>query len=760
MRQVIAFAFKSILTVSLATLAAIAPPLKAQGAPPSRVPANAPYKDASLPTEKRVADLLARMTLEEKATMLSGSGWMESSPIDRLGIPAIKMADGPMGVRSWAGSSAITNSVNSPLAKVQTTSFPSGVAMAATWDRDLVQREGQAIGQEVKALGRDMILGPTVNINRVPLWGRNFEGYGEDPYLAARMGVAYINGVQGEGVIPSLKHFAANNEEFERHRIDAYVDERTLHEIYLPAFKAGVEEAGVWTVMSAYNKLNGIHCAENPDLLTGILQKEFGFKGFVISDWGSTYSTAATVNAGMDLEMPGGKPMQAWLSTPQMQAAGNGAGWLTADKVLAEVKAGNITETTLNNNVTRILRVIFESGLFDHPHPGGGEVDTPAQRAVALQGATEGIVLLKNSGALLPLDTHKLHSIAVIGPNAAIARTGGGGSSLVKPKYAIAPLDAIRETIKQRAGPSIQVTYALGVSMENEDPAQDTPEARAKLLQEAVDAAAKSDIAVVVVGRYPKLEGEGFDVKTMDLPAGQDDLIQAVEKANPHTIVVLNTGDPVTMTKWLDQTPALLDMWYGGQEGGHALASILFGDANPSGKLPVSLPKKFEDSPAASNYPGQNLKVNYAEGIYVGYRYYDTKNVDPAFPFGFGLSYTTFEYSNLKVQPSRGKAGGFEPTVSLQVKNTGSRPGAEVVQLYIHDGHSKIDRPIHELKGFQRVDLQPGQTKTVNFTLDRAAFSYWSPEKKDWVADTGTFEIQIGASSRDIRLRAPLELTQ
>jgi beta-glucosidase len=739
--------FAALLVASLPSV------LRAQ----APIPANAPYKDASLPTEKRVADLLARMTLEEKATMLSGSGWMESAPIPRLGIPAIKMADGPLGVRSWAGSSAITNAAGNPV-KVLTTSFPSGVAMAATWDRDLVQREGQAIAQEVKALGRDMILGPTVNINRVPLWGRNFEGYGEDPYLTARLGVAYIKGVQSEGVIPSLKHFAANNEEFERHRIDAHVDERTLHEIYLPAFKAGVQEAGVWTVMSAYNKLNGVYCAENSDLLTGILQKEFGFKGFVVSDWGSTYSTAPTVNAGMDMEMPGGPPMQAWLATGQTQAAGNGAGWLTADKVLAEVKAGTITESTLDNNVTRILGVIFQSGLFDHPHPGGGEVDTPAQQAVALQGATEGIVLLKNTGNLLPLDPAKIHSIAVIGPNAAIARTGGGGSSLVKPKYAIAPLDGIRETIKQRAGQSIQVTYALGVSMEKEDPTQDTPEARAKSLNEAVDAASKADIAVIVVGRYPKLEGENFDVKTMDLPAGQDDLIQAVEKANPHTIVVLNTGNPVTMTKWLDQTPALLDLWYGGQEAGHALASILFGDANPSGKLPVSLPKEFEDSPAASNYPGQNLKVNYAEGIYIGYRYYDTKDVAPAFPFGFGLSYTTFEYSNLKVQPNATKAGQFEPQINLKIKNTGPRPGAEVVQLYIHDGHSKIDRPIHELKGFQRVELQPGETKTVTFTIDRAALSYWSPEKKDWVAEPGTFEIQIGASSRDIRLRAPLEL--
>ncbi|HMD76088.1 MAG TPA: glycoside hydrolase family 3 C-terminal domain-containing protein [Terracidiphilus sp.] len=755
-RFVVSISFFVVL-LSAATLDSTG--LQAQNAvqTAAAVPANAPYKDASLPAEKRVADLLSRMTLEEKAAMLSGSGWMESAPIERLGIPAIKMADGPMGVRSWAGSSAITSLPGAP-PKVLATSFPAGVATAATWDTDLVQREGQAIGQEVKALGRDMILGPTVNINRVPLWGRNFEGYGEDPYLAAQLGVAYIRGVQGEGVIPAIKHFDANNEEFERHRIDEQIDERTLHEIYLPAFKAAVQDAGVWSVMSAYNKVNGVHCAESVPLLRDILQKEFGFKGFVVSDWGSTYSTAATVNAGMDLEMPGGPPMRAWLANPRMQSSGNGAGWLTADKVLAEVKAGHITEATLDDNVGRILRVIFVSGLFDHPHTGGGEVDTPAQRAVALQGATEGIVLLKNAASLLPLDAKKIHSIAVIGSNAATARTGGGGSSLVRPAYAIAPLDGIRE----RAGNGIAVKFALGVGMDGEDPAVDTPAVRAGLLKEATDLAAHADVAVVVVGRYPKLEGEGFDVATMDLPAGQDELIQAVEQANPRTIVVLNTGDPVTMTKWIGQTLALLDMWYSGQEGGHALASILFGDANPSGKLPVSFPKKWEDSPAYGHYPGENLKVNYAEGIYVGYRYFDTKNVEPLFPFGFGLSYTKFEYSGLTVTPyiSAGKAGLTGAVVSLKVRNAGSRAGAEVVELYVHDGHSKIDRPAHELKGFKRVELKPGETQTVAFTLGRGALSYWSPEKKAWTADPGTFEIQLGASSRDIRLRAPLALTK
>jgi beta-glucosidase len=738
------------------------------------VPADAPYKNPATPLEQRVSDLLSRMTLEEKVSMLAGSGWMESMPIERLGIPAIKMADGPMGVRSWAGSSAITNAQSNPV-QVLSTAFPSGIAMAATWDVGLVHGEGHAIGQEVKALGRDMILGPTVNINRVPLWGRNFEGYGEDPYLAGKMAEVYIKGVQSEGVIPSVKHFAANNEEFERHRIDAYVSERALHEIYFPAFKTAVQEGHAWTVMSAYNLVNGVHCAEDSFLLSDVLKREFSFKGFVISDWGSTYSTAPTVNAGMDLEMPGGAPMKAWIMRPQTQAAGNGDGWLVPEKVLSEIKAGRITEATVNDNVSRVLRVIFESGIFDHPHVATGDPDTPEHRAIALQGATEGIVLLKNEGSLLPLDGSRIHSIAVIGPNAAVARTGGGGSSLVKSKYAVTPVDGIKEVWAKHGTTAMQNRWAQGVKMEGEDPDWETPEHRADFIKSAAETAKDADVAVVVVGRYNKLESEGFDVKTMDLPAGQDELIQAVEKANPRTIVVLNTGNPVTMTKWIDRTPALLDMWYGGQEGGRALAAILFGDANPSGKLPVTFPKKFEDSPAAANYPGKDLKVNYAEGIYVGYRYFDTKNantsnVAPQFPFGFGLSYTTFAYSNLMIgmqiesDTTKGPitTGPAKLTgnwvVTADIKNTGSRAGAEVVELYIHDGHSKIDRPAHELKGFARVELKPGETKTVDFVVDRAALSYWSPEKKAWAAEPGEFEVQVGSSSRDIRLKGMLTL--
>jgi beta-glucosidase len=723
----------------------------AQNQSPSDIP---PYKNPNLPVEQRVQDLLGRMTLKEKVAMLSGADWMQSVPNERLGIPSIKMADGPLGIRSWAGPSSETNATAAK-DKVNTTSFPAGVAMGATWDTELLQSVGQAIGQEVNAVGRDMILGPTVNINRTPLWGRNFEGFGEDPYLTSRLAVAYIKGVQSEGVIATVKHFAANNQEFERHRINAVVGERALQEIYFPAFKAAVQEAGVWSVMSAYNKLNGTYCAENPFLLKDTLRKQWGFKGFVVSDWGSTYSTAATVNAGMDLEMPGGEPMKEWLITPKTQAAGNGAGWLVPEKVLPEISSGKISTSTIDDNVASILRVIFVSGQFDKPHAATGEIDTPAQRALARKAATESIVLLKNTGDLLPLNPSKIHSVVVIGPNAAIARTGGGGSSLVTPRYSVSPLKGIQD----RAGQGLQVSYALGVSMEGEDASKDTSEAREQLRNEAVNAASKANAAIIVVGRSPALESEDFDIKSLDLPAGQDELIEAVAKVNKNTIVVINAGGPVVMTKWIAQVPAVLDLWYGGQEGGNAIADVLFGEANPSGKLPVSFVKEWKDSPAYGHYPGENLQVEYAEGIYVGYRYFDKQKVEPLFPFGYGLSYTKFDYSDLKVSPNKVVAG-TPVEVSLRIHNSGSRAGAEVVELYVHDGHSSVDRPIQELKGFQRVNLAPGETKVVNFTLDRSAMAFYSTAKKDWVTEPGQFDVLVGFSSRDIRLKGSFNLQQ
>jgi beta-glucosidase len=728
--------------------------LLAMGSAAQETQSSAPYKNPAVPVEQRVKDLLGRMTLEEKVSMLSGAGWMESVAVPRLGIPSIKMADGPLGVRWWTGSSAITSAIDAKKS-FTSTAFPAGIAIAATWDTALAERVGRAIGQETKAAGRDMILGPTVNIQRMPLWGRNFEGYGEDPYLASMLGVGYIKGVQSEGVIATVKHFAANNQEFERHRIDEAIDERTLQEIYFPAFKAAVQQAGVWSVMSAYNKVNGTYCAENEYLLKDVLKKEWGFKGFVVSDWGSTYSTARTVNAGMDLEMPGGQRAKTWLKTPETQKSGNSGDWLSPEKVLAEVSAGRIPVAAIDDNVSRMLRVMFLSGQFDHPHAAPDNIDTPEQRAVARTAAAESIVLLKNEHDALPLDLSKLKTIAVIGPNAAVARTGGGGSSRVISSYTVTPLDAIKE----RAGAHVQVSYALGASIPGENPEKDTPEQREQLLKEAVAAAAKADVAIVVAGNSPKVESEGFDRKTLDLPEGQDELIQAVAKANPNTIVVFNAGAPVNVSRWVNDVPALVDAFFGGQEVGHGISDVLFGDVNPSGKLPFSFINDWKQSPAYGNYPGENLHVKYAEGIYVGYRYFDKNNIAPQYPFGYGLSYTTFDYSDLKVTPA--KVSGDEPVeVSLKLRNSGKRAGAEVVQLYIHDGHASVDRPVKELKGFSRVELKPGETKVVKLNLDKSALAYYSTAKKAWVAEPGQFEVLVGSSSRDIRLKGTFELEQ
>ncbi|MGA7624195.1 MAG: glycoside hydrolase family 3 C-terminal domain-containing protein [Candidatus Acidiferrales bacterium] len=715
------------------------------------VPSPAAYKSTKLPVDERVHDLLDRMTLDEKVSMLSGAVWMETVAIPRLGIPAIKMADGPMGIRSWHGPSAITSSEEHHF---NSTAFPAGIAVAATWDPAIAQAVGQALAQEMRAIGRDMILGPTVNIQRVPLWGRNFEGYGEDPYLAARMGVAYIKGVQGEGIIATIKHFAANNQEFERHRVDESIDERTLQEIYFPAFKAAVKEADVWSVMSAYQKVNGNYCSANSFLLKGILKNDWGYQGFVVSDWGSTYSTANTVNAGMDLEMPGGEPARFWLSTPLAKEVGNGGDWLAPRKVLAEVSAGNISAATIDDNVGRILHTMFVSGVFDRTPGETGNIDTPSQRAVARQGEQEAIVLLKNEGSVLPLDRSKIQSIAVIGPSAAVARTGGGGSSLVRPNYVVTPLDGIKEKV----GSPVTIDYALGVGMPGEDPARETPEGRDQLRKEAVDLAAKDDVVILMIGDSAKVESEDFDRTTLDLPEGQDDLVQAIAKANRRTIVVFNAGAPVNVSRWVNQVPAVLDAWFGGQEIGHAIADVLFGDVNPSGKLPFSFINDFKESPASGNYPGKDLHVTYAEGIYVGYRYFDKHNMAPQFPFGYGLSYTNFGYSTLKITPDA-KASGPTYEVSLTLRNEGKRAGAEVVQLYIHDGHSKIDRPVKELKGFRRVELAPGKSTTVSFTLDESSMAYYSTQKKQWVADPGTFDVLIGSSSADIRLKGSFELT-
>ncbi len=708
------------------------------------------YKNPELPVEQRVADLLTRMSLEEKLAMLGGTGF-DTKPNARLGIPAIRMADGPQGVRinfprprrprdpsSGTISSGTVNwfSGMSNAVPVPATAFPASVALAATWNPDLVQQVGRNIGQEARILNKDMLLAPCVNIQRTPQGGRNFESYSEDPYLASRMAVAFIKGVQSQGVIASVKHFAANNQEHDRNTVNVKVDERVLYEIYFPAFKAAVQEAGVWAVMSAYNKLNGAWCSENPHLLTDILKNQWGFKGFVLSDWSAVHTTLETANAGLDLEMPRDK-------------------FLTVQLLLPLITSGQVKEATIDDKIRRILRAMFSMGLFDRQESDGGAVDTPEQRAMARLSATQGIVLLKNTDALLPLVPRKIQSIALIGPNARVARVGGGGSAAVRPADAVSPLDGIRE----RAGTRFKLTYAPGCAMEGEDPENEIPKTRADMVNEAVELAAHADVVLLFVGDSAGIESEGHDRLTLELPAGQDDLIEAVAETNKNTVVILNAGAPVLMNRWIDRVSAVVNVWFPGEEGGHAIADILFGDANPSGKLPVTFPKEWKDSPAYGRYPGENGGVDYSEGLYVGYRHFDKSNIEPQFPFGHGLSYTTFGYSDLNVTPK--EAVPDQPVqVSFNVSNTGSREGAEVVQLYVRDVHCSLERPEKELKAFRRVVLKPGETQTISFTLDNSAMAFYDPAKHDWVTEPGTFEVLVGASSRDIRLKAAFELTR
>ena len=708
------------------------------------------YRNPKLSVEQRVQDLLARMSLEEKVDMLSGTGF-ESKPNVRLGIPAIKMADGPQGVRSHLprshrgqGGHAVnaletddtgdadslswlTGMLNTP--SVPTTAFPSGVALAATWNPSLIEEVGRVIGQESRTLNKDVMLAPCVNIQRTPYGGRNFESFGEDPYLASRMAVAYIEGIQSQGVIATVKHFVANNQEFKRRTINAKIDERVLHEIYYPAFRAAVQEAGVWSVMSAYNKLNGTWCSENPYLLTDILKTRWGFKGFVVSDWGAVHSTIEAANAGLDIEMPRGK-------------------FLVQELLLPAISKGQVKQAVIDDKVRRMLRAMFSIGLFDRPASEGGPVDTPEQRAIARTAEAQGIVLLKNTGAILPLMPDKVRSIAVIGPNAAVARVGGGGSAMVRPVYAASPLAGLR----LRAGTRFSVGYALGCAMAGEE--TEDSAFSADLIQEATSLAAVSDVAVIFVGNSLRIESEGFDRKTLELPQGQDELIEAVAKTNKNTVVVLNVGAPVLMGHWIDDVPAVVNAWFGGEEMGNAIADVLFGDVNPSGKLPITLFKEWEDSPAYGRYPGKKGKVDYDEGLYVGYRHFDKHNIEPQFPFGHGLSYTTFAYSDLKV------SAGEPVRVSVNVRNSGAREGAEVVQLYVRDVEARVDRPVKELKAFRRVVLKPGETQTVSFALDKSALAFYDVTRKDWVVEPGTFEVFVGASSWDIRLKAAFELTK
>lgn len=811
----------------------------------------------------RIEQLLDEMTLEEKVSLLAGASVWYTMAIERLGIPAIKVTDGPNGAR---GDGLFVTGVPAAC-------FPVGIALAATWNTELVEAIGGALGEEAKTKGASVLLAPTVNIHRTPVNGRNFECYSEDPYLTAELAVAYIKGVQSRQVAATIKHFVCNDSEYQRNSISSEVGERALREIYLPPFKAAVRKAGVWALMSSYNRVNGTHSSENPILLQNILRDEWGFDGLVMSDWFGTHSSAQSVNAGQDLEMPGP------------------AVW-RGDKLLEAVRSGDVSEATIDERALNVLRLVERVGAFEHPEIVPEQaISQPAHRALIRKAAAEAAVLLKNNG-VLPLDAAKVQTLAVIGPNAKTARIMGGGSAQLKAHYSISPFDGILNrpdapelryeigctnhknlpspeaslfengqiaveyfnntdlngepvartqvsslefiwfgaalpsevnpyTFSMRASGRFSVpdagsyqfsvgcsgkarlwinglevvdnwtqpapgsylfgmgsgdafgeivlsegqrhTVQLEYTTENADairgvrvgcflPLPDDSISRAAAL------AGESDAAVVFVGLNGEWESEGFDRPDMDLTAEQVELIEQVAAANPNTVVVLQTGSPITMP-WLDKAAAVLQAWYPGQECGNAIADVLFGDATPSGKLPQTFPQRLEDNPAFINYPGENGRVHYGEGIFVGYRYYEKKQVEPLFPFGFGLSYTTFGYSNLRLS-----ADSLHPNdelqVSVDITNTGVRAGQEVVQLYVRDEDTPVLRPEKELKAFGKVALQPGETRTVTLTLDREAFAYFNDGLRCWVAEAGDFALLVGASSQDIRASASVTLTE
>lgn len=660
--------------------------------------------------------IVEQMTLEEKAALCTGATAWTTTPIPRLGVPELICSDGPHGLRR-------VEDVTSLGAKsLPATCFPTASCQAATWNEALIARMGEAIAEEAIALNVDVVLGPGNNMKRSPLCGRNFEYYSEDPFLSGRMSVSYINGMQSRGVGVSLKHFAVNNQEFQRFTINAEIDERTLREIYLPAFEMAVKEARPWTVMCAYNRVNGVYCSEHRGLLTGILKEEWGFDGLVYSDWGAVRNRVAGVAAGLDLEMPGPKARR-------------------TQAVVDAVRAGELDEAALDESVRRILGVAFRA---KETPKGGGRFDAAGHHQLARQIAAEGIVLLKNDG-LLPLAQPE--RIAVIGLSAVEPHFQGGGSSFINPTQVDAPLD----TVTELAG-AAEVVYAAGypADLRFEQP----------LIDEAVAQAQAAQVALLFLTLPASIESEGYDRPDLDLTAQQVALIKAVTAVQPKTVVILNTSSAVAMTEWIDGAAAVMQAWLMGQAGAGAIADILFGRVNPSGKLAESFPLRLSDTPAFLNFPGEDGVVRYGEGLYIGYRHYDARQMPVLFPFGHGLSYTTFEYSNPRLSaPAFRDVDGL--TVSVDVTNTGGMAGQEVVQLYVHDRQAGLSRPPKELKGFAKVRLEPGETQTVTIGLDFRAFAFYHPGHGQWITEDGAFDLLIGASAADIRctLSATLQST-
>lgn len=688
-------------------------------------------------TEKKIQLLIKKMTIQEKVSLLHANSKFYVSGIPRLGIPEWALSDGPHGVRAeinrhdWGYSGWTTDSA---------TCFPPGTALAASWNPKLAFERGIVLGEEARFRKKDVLLGPGINIIRTPLCGRNFEYLSEDPFLIAAMTVPYIKALQSKDVAASVKHYLANNEEDNRVKVDVTMSERALHEIYLPGFKAAVEEGGALTVMAAYNKFRGDWCSENEYLDRQILRKELGFKGVLMTDWNAAHSTVKAALAGLDLEM--GTDIKDYNE------------WYFANPLIRAVKEGKVPMSVVDEKVSNVLRVMMKTKMLGDKTRTQGSMNTPEHQKAAYNSAAEAVVLLQNQDKLLPLDFSKLKSIAVIGDNATRKHTSGGLSSEIKALYEITPLEALT----RKFGNNVKINFVQGykkqsVFKEGSNIGQsDSKKIDWKLIDEAVEAARKSDVAIIFGGLNHDFDTESFDRQDMKLPYGQETLIAEVAKVNPRTIVVIIAGSPLELSGVVSRVPSILWSWYGGMEAGNAVADVLSGKVNPSGKMPFTLPVVLEQSPAHAlgNYPGRDLKVNYEEDILVGYRWFDTKKIVPQFPFGYGLSYTSFELSGMGTDKAE---YGQEDVVHVKftIKNSGSCFGAEVVQLYMSEPVCSVMRPAKELKGFEKVFLQPGETRTLEIPVKVADLAFYDEIRKGWTVEPGDFEFHLGTSSRDIR---------
>lgn len=700
--------------------------------------------------EKRIEKLIKKMTLEEKVGLLHGNSKFYVAGVERLGIPEWSLSDGPHGVRAeinrhdWAYAGWTNDSASY---------FPTGTAFAAAWNPELAYRRGEVLGEEARWRKKDVLLGPGVNIIRSPLCGRNFEYMSEDPYMNSVLAVAYIKGLQSRDVACSVKHFAVNNQETNRTTVDVECSERALREIYLPAFKAAVQEGGALTVMAAYNKFRGEFCAENNYLVRKILRNEWGFDGVYVTDWGAAHSTVPSMEAGLDLEM--GTLIDKYED------------WYYANPLIEAVKSGKIPMSLVDEKVGDVLRVMIKTNVLDPKKRfGPGSMNTKEHQQATYDAAAEAIVLLKNQNNLLPLDFSSIKSLAVIGDNATRKHSNGGLSSEIKAVYEVTPLEALRA----KWGDKVDIRFAQGyeklstfVEGSNNGQSSGTFSSKTQesdaLLKEAVEVARTSDVALLVCGLNHDYDTESFDRLNMDIPYGQVKLIQEVVKANPRTIVVMIAGSPLNMAAVDICSPAIVWAWFNGMEGGNALVDVLSGKVNPSGKMPFTTPVSLDQSPAHAlgNFPGRDLKVNYEEDILVGYRWFDTKGLPVVYPFGYGLSYTTFDYSNLNTdKETYDQADTIQATFTLT--NTGDREGAEVAQLYVSDPVCSVMRPVKELKGFKKVFLKPGESRRITLDIPVSSLAFYSEAQSQFVVEPGEFILQLGASASDIKQKISVEV--